>query len=158
MKVPTDAYEYQYLAGPVDTELELQFSPIQGNCRFALQLYFYRVHSLFIPKDKIYLPGGYDSLGDFIVKEDKITPGNLIPGDILYAQNSKNKDGKILNRNADQYKSLDDWRYHFHSAVYIGNLKIYHASSICDGPDVWSWEKFCEYYQPISAKRLPGLL
>ncbi len=44
---PTDIFKYQYLAGPVLTAKEIDDGIEEGNCRFALQLYFYRIHNIF---------------------------------------------------------------------------------------------------------------
>ena len=153
MKVPTHNFVYQYLAGPVDSR-DLLTQVTEGNCRYALQLYFYDVHGIWLEKDEIYLPGGYKQLGTFVVKEEAVDVSQLQPGDVIYAQNLKKKNGESLNRNPDQYKGLDEWRWHFHSAIYLGGNKIYHASSVCNGPATWTWGKFTEYYKPISAKRL----
>lgn len=44
---PTDKFVYKYLAGPVETIEEIKAGVTKGNCRFALQLYFNRVHGVF---------------------------------------------------------------------------------------------------------------
>lgn len=158
---PTDAFVYQYLAGPVNCATDLDIDFDVGNCRFALQLYFYRVHSIFLEKDDIYLPGGYKTLGTFIYQEEPIEFDNLESGDIVYAQNLCNKNGIRFSRNIENYQSKDEWIYHLHSAIFIGhvdesdNLYIWHATSIAHGPILWTIEEFCQYYKPISVKRIP---
>lgn len=156
--IPPEDFSYQYLAGPLDSPEAIETGFTEGNCRFALQLYFYRVHDIFLEIDEVYLPGGYEHLGEFIVREQPIDWSLVQPGDIIYAQNLKKKDGTPHKRDPEHYDTLADWRFDFHSAIYLGTHNgqhyIYHASSICDGPDVWTLAQFSEYYKPISIKRI----
>lgn len=155
---PTDTFTYRYLAGPVLTAKEIDDGVTEGNCRFALQLYFYRLHTIFFERDQIYLPGGYKVLGEFIFKEEPIDFNLLKPGDVLYAQNWRNKEGKLLEKGIENYKDKDEWLYYLHSAVYVGSEDgvhyIWHATNIEGGPTLWPLEKFEHYYKPISAKRI----
>lgn len=158
---PTDTFVYKYLAGPVETIEELDSGVKEGNCRFALQLYFYRVHGIFFEKYQIYLPGGYKVLGKFVFKEEPINFSKLVTGDILYAQNLRNKEGKEVDKSLERYRDKDEWLYYLHSAIYLGNLNdgtenqyIWHATNIDGGPTRWTLEKFQHYYKPISAKRV----
>lgn len=68
LRYPADQFVYRYLAGPVVTAAELDSDFEEGNCRLALQLYFYRIHNLFFPREAIYLPGGYKTWGKFCGK------------------------------------------------------------------------------------------
>ena len=158
---PSDIFTYQYLAGPVLTSQEIDTGVLKGNCRFALQQYYYRVHNIFFEQDKIYLPGGYKVLGEFIFKEEPIDTSALKPGDILYAQNWRNKNNEQLHKGLEHYKDKDEWLYYLHSAIYIGELEpgsknhyVWHATNIEGGPALWTYEKFLYYYKPISAKRV----
>jgi len=158
---PADTFTYAYLAGPVLTADELDIGITEGNCRLALQLYFYRQHNLFLGRDEIYIPGGYKTFGDFIYKEEMIDFSSLIRGDIVYAQNLRNKHEALLVRGQDNFPDYDTWVYHFHSGIYIGRISphddaeyIYHATSIDNGPALWPLDKFTHYYLPISIKRI----
>lgn len=160
-KFPIENFRYNYLKGPVDSSNELNSKIESGNCRLALQLYFYRIHNIFLKRDDIYLPGGYKILGRFVFKEEPINFDELKQGDILYAQNLRSKEGRILKRDPKNYKDKDEWLYHLHSAIYLGEISglghakyIWHATSIEDGTTVWTLEKFQHFYKPISAKRL----
>jgi len=150
---PPDKFTYSYLVGPVDTPAELD-NLTEGNCRLAIQLYFYRVQNRFLQKDEIYLPGGYKTLGGFIFKEEAINWSKVRVGDIVYAQNIKKKGGALYERDRTNYPTYDDWVYDFHSAIYVGKNKFWHATSIANGPAVWSCEEFENYYKSISVKRL----
>lgn len=154
---PATSFSYKYLAGPEET-IEGMVKAQAGNCRFALQVYFYSVHGLFLKKDQIYLPGGYKTIGRFIFEEEAIDFNRLCSGDIVYAQNLRNKRNELLNKNPEQYASKDEWLYYLHSAIYIGKIDglhyLWHATNIEGGPVVWQLEKFQHYYKPISAKRV----
>lgn len=158
---PTDTFVYKYLAGPVETAEEIEAGVAEGNCRFALQLYFYRKHGVFFMKDEIYLPGGYKVTGKFIFEEELIDFDKLKAGDVVYAQNLRNKEGKEVDKSLERYRDKDEWLYYLHSAIYIGriddgtdNRYIWHATHIDGGPTLWTLENFEHYYKPISAKRL----
>jgi len=158
---PTDKFLYKYLAGPVETSEEIEVGQTEGNCRFALQLYFYRIHEIFFQKDEIYLPGGYKVLGEFVYKEEPIDFNKLKAGDILYAQNLLNKEGKKVDKSLERYKDKDEWLYYLHSAIYIGkiddgtdNFYVWHATHIDGGPTLWTLEKFERYYKTVSVKRV----
>jgi len=158
---PTDKFIYKYLAGPVETLEEIEVGVTEGNCRFVLQLYFYRQHKKFFEKDEIYLPGGYKVLGEFIFKEEPFDLDMLVAGDVIYAQNLRNKDGKEVDKSVERYKDKDEWLYYLHSAIYIGRIHdgtdtryVWHATHIDGGPTLWPLEKFEHYYRPISAKRV----
>lgn len=158
---PTDKFVYKYLAGPVDTPEEIDAGVAGGNCRFALQLYFYRKHGVFFEKDEIYLPGGYKVIGKFIFEEEPIDFDKLNAGDVVYAQNLRNKEDKEVDKSLERYRDKDEWLYYLHSAIYIGrtddgtnNQYIWHATHIDGGPTLWTLEKFEHYYKPVSAKRV----
>lgn len=158
---PSDQFEYVYLAGPVDSSEEIDAGVQKGNCRYALQLYYYKQHGKFYKRDEIYLPGGYKVLGEFIFKEEPIDFSQLKQGDILFAQNFRNKEGKLLNKGVENYETKDKWLFDLHSAIYLGKIDpdtdeqyIWHATSIEGGPALWTLDKFCYHYLPVSAKRV----
>lgn len=158
---PQDDYTYTYLAGPVESREELDGEIKEGNCRFALQQYFYRMHGLFLEKDEIYLPGGYKVLGEFIFKEEPIDFSELKRGDILYAQKLRGKEGGMLNKGIENFKDKDEWLYYLHSAIYLGTIDsdsdipyVWHATYIENGPVVWPMDKFEYYFKIVSAKRV----
>ncbi len=160
---PAEKFVYKYLAGPVDSKEEIDRGITEGNCRFAPQLYFWRIHNIFLEKDQVYLPGGYKVLGKFIFKEELIDFNDLKRGDILYAQNLRNKSEELLERGIEVYKDKDEWIYYFHSAIYLGRVDpesdvqyVWHATSIEGGPALWTLETFLHYYKPISIKRILG--
>ena len=129
-----------------------------GNCRLALQIYFYKIHNKFYQRDEIYLPGGYKVLGNFIFKEEEIDFENLKEGDIIFAQNLIGKNGNILKKSRSDLKDYDEWLYHLHSAIYLGKKDgkhyIWHATSVEGGTAIWELDKFNYHYLPVSVKRV----
>ena len=145
---------YKFNKGPISKE-ELQEEKFtEGNCRLAIQYYFYKIHNLFIEPNNILNPQGYNTLGTFIIEEKYFKNDSFVhlkEGDIIYAERIINAQGeKILK----SYSSKDDWIIALHSAIYLGNDKIYHCTSIDKKSCVWSIKKFLDYYKPIAAKRL----
>ena len=90
---PDDEFVYKYLAGPVLTKQEIEDGVEEGNCRFALQLYFYKIRNYFFERDDIYLPGGYKVLGDFIYKEE--VAKSYVDMKVILAKNQENTDGRL---------------------------------------------------------------
>ena len=157
MRVPAKQFTYSYRAGPVDTKAELQAAQ-EGNCRFAIQVYFYELHNVWLAKDEIYLPGGYQSLGRFVYQEESIAWDTVQPGDIVYAQRLRNRAGAPIDQSLSFYQqNKDEWRYHLHSAIYAGSTNgtsfIWHATSVANGTAFWTLAEF-HYYQAISIKRV----
>ncbi|MDB5245353.1 MAG: hypothetical protein JWN90_458 [Parcubacteria group bacterium] len=156
--VPVEDFEYKYILGPVESVETFRLPILEGNCRLALQLYYYRVHGIFFQKDDIYLPGGYKVWGEFIFKEESIDFDQLQPGDIIYAQNFRGKRGQELLKGIEHFKDKDEWLWHLHSVIYVGKVDgthyIWNATSIVGGTVTWPLETFEYYYKPISAKRI----
>ncbi len=174
-KLHAFAYKYDKGAGPL---LKTEFSQTikTGNCRLALQDYFYMAQGLYLKPDKILLPYGYKHTGVFVKKLDKKVETfftDLKQGDIIYAEKFRNKNSEISYQEKDKYKNEDEWIRYFHTAIYLGKLDekiesllpvkpaypkgtpvIWHSSFIAGGTAVWSVEKFCYYYQPVAAKRI----
>lgn len=159
MRVDIPEFLYKYLEGPVEDPKMIDAGITTGNCRLALQLYFYKIHNKFFGRDEIYLPGGYKSLGEFIHKEETVDFDELKEGDIIFAQNLRGKGGDLLKKAKENFETHDDWLYHLHSAIYLGKHTdskhyIWHATNIEGKSVVWDLDKFTHYYLPISSKRV----
>lgn len=93
-----------------------------------------------------------------MVKEAVIHPHKLKEGDVVYAENLRNKENKEVDKSLGRYKDKDEWLYYLHSGIFLGFVNdtplVWHATHIEGGPAVWTWEKFLHYYKPISAKRI----
>jgi len=158
LSYPLDEFAYEYNAGPVETAEEIDQGVKAGNCRFGIQLYFYRVHKIFFKKYDIYLPGGYKVMGEFIFKEEPIDFNILKVGDVVYAQNLRDRNGREIDKSLERYRNRDEWLYYLHSVIYVGKIKgehyVWHATHIDHGPTLWKLDKFKYYYHPVSAKRI----
>lgn len=169
------AYKYDKGAGPL---LKIEFNQAikAGNCRLAVQDYFYVVQGLYLKPDEILLPYGYKHTGVFVKQLDKkmkLFFTDLKQGDIIYAEKLRNNKKGYIYKCKNSFSDEDEWILHFHTAIYLGNLDekiesflpvkptypkgtpvIWHSSFIAGGTAVWSVEKFCYYYQPVAAKRI----
>lgn len=165
-------FQYNYSAGPLPKKL-LDLPISEGNCRLALQDYFYTVHGKYLSSKEILLPQAFRSTGSFVDMGDIKNLLDLHQGDIIYTENLKNKEEKYIYKDKSLFSNEDEWILHFHTAVYLGKLNkeilsflplpteyilgtpvIWHASLIADGTAVWPVDKFLYYYRPIAVKRL----
>lgn len=150
------AYKFDKGGGPLSKKL-LKEKIISGNCRLAVQDYFFSIHNLYLKPKDILLPYAYYNIGHFVTLFDKA-------GDILYAEKLRNK---------KSFKNEGERILYFHTAIFLGKLKktilnflpikpdikigtpvIWHSSFIAGGTDIWPLEKFLYYYKPIAAKRI----
>ncbi len=151
MNLPT--FKYSYLAGPLPKN-ELKKEIKAGNCRLAVQIYFYNTHNVYFEPKKILNPDGYKNTGKFIFKA-----GNYIDfkkariGDVIYAENIVNKKNEPVSKDRNTFNSDGDWILHFHTAIYLGNEQIWHATNFEENSCFWTIEKFKKFYKPIALKR-----
>lgn len=153
MKQP-NYFRYQYDAGPLTFEELSKGKYTTGNCRRALQDYLYFVCGYFLNPEQILLPDAYHKTGNFITDHGIVDFSLYKPGDIVYSQRLKDKNNHPVKNNRADFDSDDQWIYHFHSAVYIGDHSVYHATSVTDDTCVWNLNKFSEYYKIIAVKRI----
>ncbi len=164
-KLRAFSYKFDKGNGPLSKKL-LKGKITSGNCRLAVQDYFFSIHNLYLKPKDILLPFAYHKVGNFVELFDK-------PGDIIYAENIRNKKGEVMHREKDVFKNNDEWILHFHSAIYLGKMNeeilnllpftsvikpntpvVWHISFICGKTAIWPIEKFLYYYKPIAAKRI----
>ena len=139
-------FQYKYNAGPLSLK-ELSLAKFTtGNCRRAIQDYFYTVNNLYLSPSEILLPDAYCNTGKFITKNGMVYFNLYKSGDIIYAERIKNK--------KNNFKSEKERIYHFHSAIYLGDNKIYHATTITKETCIWNMEQFNQYYKIIAVKRI----
>ncbi|HXC53823.1 MAG TPA: hypothetical protein VNU97_00875 [Rhizomicrobium sp.] len=166
------AYRYDAGAGPLSREELAAEAFSQGNCRLAVQYFLFKAFGLYLGAADILLPRAYDETGVFLFREAPIDFGALRCGDILYAENLRNRLEQPLARGREAFPDRDGWVLHFHSAVFLGERSaalsrllpegdyphgeplIWHATAIEQGSCVWPLAKFLHYYKPVSAKRV----
>lgn len=166
--------EYSYLDGPVSLE-ELQVRPVKGNCRLAVQQYFYETHGIYLSGRDIVLPDAYEGRGK-IVKNSQNGPDNffngLQKGDIVHAEKLRDSCGRKFRPDSKKFETEYERLVHLHLAIYLGlptdeilsrfsfnkidpkKPVIWHSTFIAKGTDVWSLEEFYYYYKPEIAMRI----
>lgn len=141
-------FNYKFNSGPLLLKQLKKGDFKEGNCRLAIQYYLYKIHNRYFKPNSILNPKAYQKVGNFIIKEgqfNKYSLGLLNEGDIIYADRIKSKKERLSRR---------DWIISLHSAIYVGNNKIWHASAIGGKSALWNFSKFVKYYMPIAAKRV----
>ncbi len=145
---------YQYNAGPLSFDELSKGDFNTGNCRRAIQDYLYCKYDTYLTPEEILLPQAYKEIGIFITENGEVNISLYKDGDIVYAERIKDKNNKKIDKNRNTFRTEDEWIYQFHSAVYIGNISIYHATAIAGGTCMWSLDTFQKYYKIIAVKRV----
>jgi hypothetical protein len=142
-------FNYKFDKGPLLLKELKKEDFEEGNCRLAIQYYFYKVHALYLKPELVLNPKGYQKLGKFIINEKEFTKDSLKElkeGDIIYADRIRDKEDIKLSKK--------DWIIRLHSAIYVGDNKVWHSSIVAKKSGYWSFDKFIKYYKPIAAKRV----
>ncbi len=169
------AFRYRYLDGPLSLD-GLQAGPTEGNCRLAVQSYFYTLHGLYLDREEIVLPEAYRNKGIFVKDFQGDTAeffSSLQEGDIVYAEKLRDSVGRKLRSGKERFSTEDEWLMSLHMGVFLitptddilsrfstydeidgEKPSIWHASFIAGGTALWSIDKFCYYYQPVTSKRI----
>ena len=146
-------FKYSFFSGPL-TINELDQEIKEGNCRLAVQLYFYKIHNVYFEPEQILNPNGFKNTGEFVFNiGENIDFNNAEVGDVIYAENLMNKKREPINKGRDVFESEDGWILHFHTAIYLGNDDVWHATNFQENSGVWSLDKFKEFYKPVAIKR-----
>lgn len=150
------SFKYSYLAGPLPKDrLKQEIQEIkEGNCRLAVQVYFYNTHNVYFEPEKILNPNGYKNTGEFVFKVgDVLDFKEAKTGDVIYAENIVNKKGETISKSRSAFDSEDDWILHFHTAIYLGSDQVWHATNLEENSCFWNLEKFNKFYKPVALKR-----
>lgn len=167
-------FSYKFDAGPLDVSaLGSQFAT--GNCRRAVQYYYFEAHGYVIKPEQSLCPALFDEVGEFVVRDNHQLSNEaffskLLPADLVFAERIVNANGLPILR---KYADANDRIIRLHSAVFLGSGKsiplgllpddrslnrdseyIWHSSAAAKGTAVWTTQQFAEYYQPVAAKRL----
>jgi hypothetical protein len=164
-------YRYDAGAGPLSrAELEAE-DFTHGNCRLAVQYFLFKAFGVYLDAADILLPRAYDETGTFVFKEEPFDPAALRCGDVLYAENRRNRNDVPMARGREAFADRESWILYFHSAIFLGAPTpalaqllpagphpagdlVWHSTAIDDGTCVWPYERFEHYYRPVSAKRI----
>jgi len=164
-------FSYKYLHGPVSEDV-LKTEITEGNCRLAVQDYFYTNYGIYLDQNEIVLPRAKNN-GLLMENNDtSVFLNNLKEGDIIYGEKIKTSTGKRVNLDEKRIANENEWLTGLHLGVYMGVQSsevlsslsyneaditkpvIWHSSFISKGTSLWSVDKFCEYYKPVIARRI----
>lgn len=158
------SFTYDYEAGPLPLDkLKLQIK--KGNCRLAVQDYFFTVHGLYLEPKQILLPGAYRRTGKFIKQfSGKLADfrKKLKKGDVVYAERkrlgkNKEKKGRIRRLHTAVYVDKIDAKTEFMpngERPVKATYGVWHATRVSGRSCFWPTVKFLRYYQPVAAKRI----
>lgn len=156
MKRELPNFSYSINQGPVFIE-ELDKTFDKGNCRLAIQLYFYNLYNIRLKANETLCPESYYNLGKIVeIYEDFFSC--LQAGDIIFAERIRGKNNQLIDRARESFDSENEWVVALHTAIYIGESnkegQIWHATSIANSTCFWSKEEFLYYYKPVLARRI----
>lgn len=147
-------FTYHFDAGPLGTKEELFGDWQSGNCRRAVQLYFYKQRKIFLGPEQILCPEAYYRTGKFVIRKNEEFNFNVLQeGDIVYAEKIRDSENNCI----DKHKELNnDYLIALHTAIYTGEKgkEIWHATAVESESCYWSIEKFSRFYRPVAAKRI----
>jgi len=147
-------FKYKYNEGPLLMEELHRAIFTTGNCRRAIQDYLYCKFGLYLEPEKILLPEGYLKTGTFITRDEIIDFSLYKPGDIIYAEKIRDKNNKVINKGKSFFKTGNEWIVSLHSAIFVDDNLIYHATAITEQTCYWSVGKFKNYYKIVAVKRV----
>lgn len=143
----------------------------EGNCQLAVQYYFQRIHSLFLPPSDIF-PDAHWETRPFLFQDEQSHGDVLRSGDVLYAECIRSKHGQPLHRDRSAFATPFEYLVRLHMAVYIGDAReqisllappadvledghlIWHANYIDGACGIWPLQKFQQYYSIVAARRI----
>jgi len=147
MKVKLKKFIYKFDKGPLRLNELKKDDFTEGNCRLAIQYYFYKVHNLYLKPSLILAPKSYEKVGRFIIEEGKFDINSLKvikEGDIIYAERIKD----------ERKNSRKEWIIGLHTAIYVGNHRVWHSTSTDKQSSFWNFGKFLKYYNLVGVKRI----
>ncbi len=164
-------FKYDLNAGPRPIEMLTEI-PESGNCRLAIQQYFFVSSGTRFNPEEILCPQSFRKTGTEIIgQSDLWNWSQLVRGDVLFAERILGKDGGKVDRSRGSFSTEDLWITYLHSAVFLGMADeklfellppssypqnthlVWHATAVSGVTCVWSTDKFEKYYKPISARR-----
>lgn len=164
-------FKYNYFRGPISLD-DLQTEITEGNCRLAVQDYFYTNHGLYLNREELILSERMINGSDVKKNQGDIVDffSDLKEGDIVYADKLRNSLEKELTPRSEKFANEEERLINLHLGVYLGIQKnenssrfsfnnidtkkpvIWHSSFISKGTALWSIDEFCYYYKPFVAR------
>lgn len=152
MKLPFFTYDLN--SGPVSMDL-LDRIPAKGNCRTAIQYYFAIFNKIKFQPDEILCPKSFRETGRLIALNfsDPNWIQLLKSGDVFFAERIRSKSGEIIDRSTGTFENEDAYITSLHTAIYIGDQNIWHATAITGATCTWRLDEFKYFYKVIAVKR-----
>lgn len=153
-------FRYRFNAGPLSSKKELLDDWQEGNCRRALQWYFWDTREIFLPPLKVLCPQAYHKTGIFILEKGYMIDTSLLQeGDIVYAERLRDKNGLSVDKSETTFPRKDNYVTSLHTAIYVGTDggEIWHATVIEGRSCSWSLDRFLKFYRFVAVKRLETL-
>ena len=166
-------FKYKFDKGPV-SKSEIKKPINEGNCRFALQDFFFILHKKYFKERELLNPAGYLNTGSFLKREcaDDFFD-NLPTGAVIYAEKIRNRKNELVDNTPKKFKNEEDYFIALHSAIYIKNINerilsklpdeisvskssapaIWHATAVEGATCLWDINKFLHHYKPVAAKQ-----
>ena len=157
MRLPDFSYDIH--SGPFENPEKLK-DVVKGNCRLAVQVYFYLAHGIWLTPSQVLCPELYHSTGVFVFKDEPIDFLSFRKGDIVFSERVHNKKGKNIQKTKDSFLSEDDWIISLHTSIVISigarreDCRFWHATAVSGSTCEWSVDKFEFYYRPVAVKRI----
>lgn len=150
-------FNYRFDAGPLGSADELAGEWGEGNCRRAVQLYFFSMWGEFLEPDRVLCPEIYNQTGAFVIDvEQQFDFECLRNGDIIFAERVKDRFKVNIKCGPVAFDLIDDYVISLHTAIYTGHKgrEIWHATAVEGSSCYWNTQRFLEFYRPVAAKRL----
>jgi len=147
-------FTYKFDDGPLSLSELSKGKFTTGNCRRAIQDYLYVVFGRYLTPEQVLLPEGYLLVGVVITTSESLDLSKCKPGDIIYAERLKDKFNNPVNKSRKCFHTEGEWLVSLHSALFVSQKSIYHATAISGESCYWGIEKFQQYYKIIAIKRV----
>lgn len=149
--IKLEIFEYEFRTGPFDSPEDFKVKISKGNCRLAVQLYFFRTHNLFLKPEQVLNPYAFRNTGKFVFQNESVDFRRTRNSDVIYAEKLP------VRRSA--FKTEEEWLISLHTAVVIKRcgIRVWHASSLCGKSELWTVAQFEKSYKIVAVKRILGI-
>ncbi len=150
-------FNYCFDSGPFQNEEEFRDNWQTGNCRRAVQYYFFAELGIFLNREQILCPELFHDTGMFIIRlGEPFSSNQLRAGDIIFAEKIRSRPGDLVDRSRTYFPNEEEYVVSLHTAIYWGvrGRDIWHATNITGSSCYWSMNRFMRHYRPVAAKRV----
>ena len=148
---------YDIKSGPLSRKSQVLTYWHSGNCRRAVQYYYYKKWKLFLSRRESLYPDLFWKTGTFVNAVGKeFIFDRLVPHDLIFGERIREQAAERLEEPTVGHLRTDEALLSLHTAVYTGipGREIWHSTKISGGSCYWSMRKFLRHYRPVAAKRI----